>query len=157
MKIRISNLLITITLILTTTFVSSAQSSQQNWTSIKNLTSGTNLIVETKNRETIRGTVNSVTDSALNLSSSGNITTLNQNEIAKVYLTKKGSRIKGAFLGAGIGAAVGFGIGGIYSLATRGNGLAAAAGLIYGLPVGAVVGAATSGKVRKGKLIYKSN
>ena len=157
MKIRISSLLMTTVLILTATFVSSAQSSQQNWDSIKNLTIGTNLIVETKNRETIRGTVSGVMDSALNLSNNGNITTLNENEIAKIYLTKKRSRIKGAFLGAGIGAVAGFAIGGIYSLATKGDGLAAAGGLIYGLPIGAVVGAATSGKIRKGKLIYKSN
>ncbi|MGI8642443.1 MAG: hypothetical protein ACR2MG_21140 [Pyrinomonadaceae bacterium] len=157
MKIRIFRLLAAMVLMLTATFVSLAQSSPQDWSSVKNLTPGTNLIIETKNRETIRGNVNSATDSALNLSSGGNIITVNQNDISEIYLTKKSFRIKRAFIGAGIGAAVGFGIGGIYSLITRGDGLAAAAGLIYGLPIGAVVGAATNGKVRKGKLIYKSN
>ncbi len=67
MKIRICRLLITTILILTATFVASAQSSQQDWSSVKNLTLGTSLIVETKNRETIRGIVNSATDLALTL------------------------------------------------------------------------------------------
>lgn len=157
MKNRMCGLVVTITLMLTATIVSLAQSSQQDWSNVKNLSPGTKLIVETKNRETIKGDITGVSNSALSLSNNGNSITLNQGEISEIHLAKKSSLIKRAFIGAGIGAAVGFGIGGIYSLATRGDGLAAAGGLIYGLPIGAVVGAATSGKVRKGKLIYKSN
>jgi hypothetical protein len=97
-----------------------------------------------------------VSNSALNLSNNGNSIALNQDEISEVHLGKKSSRIKRAFIGVGIGAAVGFGVGGLYSIATKGDGLAAAGGLILGLPIGAGIGAATSGKVRRGKLIYKS-
>ena len=157
MKYGICRLAAAVTLMLTTAIISFAQSSQQDWSSVKNLTPGTKVIVATKNRETVKGSITNATDSALNLSNDGNSITLNQGEISEIYLAKKSSLIKRAFLGAGIGAAVGFGIGGIYSLATQGDGLAAAGGLIYGLPIGAAVGAATGGKTRKGKLIYKSN
>lgn len=134
----------------------SAQTAQQTWANVEAVRIKSALIVETKTGEVAKGKVTSVTAATLNLSSGGRAVALERDGIARVYRAKKGSRIKRALIGAGIGAGVGFGIGGIYSVVNKENGLAAAGGLLYGLPIGAVVGAATGGKTRKGVLLYEA-
>ena len=54
--------------------------------------------------------------------------------------------------GAGIGAGVGAGV----VATTKSDGLAAAAGFLYGIPIGAVVGVVTAG-YRRCELIYSAN
>jgi len=134
----------------------SAQTAQKPWENVEAVKIKSALIVETKVGATVKGKVTSVTATTLNLSNGGKAIALERDDIARVYRTVKGSRIKRAFIGAGIGAGVGFGIGGVYSVVNKQNGLAAAAGILYGLPIGAVVGAATGGKSRKGALLYEA-
>lgn len=134
----------------------SAQFEQQSWANVETVKIESALIVETKTGATVKGKVASVTPTTLNLSSGGRAIALERDNIARVYRALKGSRLKRALIGAGIGAGAGFGIGGVYSVIKKENGLAAAAGFIYGLPIGAVVGAATGGKSRKGVLLYEA-
>ncbi|MDQ3373105.1 MAG: hypothetical protein M3521_04355 [Acidobacteriota bacterium] len=157
MKTKILASLFSFAVMLTMSSLAAAQTSNQDWSSVQALKLKTNLIVETKTGATVKGKVSGVTPTTLSLLSGGSTIALERDDVAKVYRAKKSSRLKRAFIGAGIGAAVGFGIGGVYALITKGNGLAAAAGFIYGLPTGAVFGAATGGKNRKGNLIYESN
>jgi len=157
MKTKISALLFSFAVMLSMSSLAAAQTSNQDWSSVQALKLKTNLIVETKTGATVKGKVSGVTPTTLSLSSGGSTIALERDDVSKVYRAKKSSRLKRALIGAGIGAAVGFGIGGVYALITKGNGLAAAAGLLYGLPTGAVFGAATGGKNRRGKLIYESN
>ena len=133
-----------------------AQTAQQTWLNVEAVKTNSPLIVETKAGASVRGKVVSVTATTLNLSNGGKTIALERDDIARVYRAKKSSRLKRALIGAGLGAGIGFGIGGVYSMIANEKGLAAAAGLIYGLPIGAVVGAATGGKSRKGNLIYES-
>lgn len=157
MKTKIFASLFISTIILVMSPLASAQTPNQNWSSLQAVKLKTSVIVETKSGTTVKGKLSSVTPTTLNLSSGGKTLVLEQNDVSKVYRAKKSFRLKRILIGAGIGAAVGFGIGGVYALITKGNGLAAAAGLIYGLPTGAVIGAASSGKNGRGKLIYESN
>lgn len=157
MQIKAFALLFVMAIMLITSRTTLAQTSIQDWKTVENVGRKTNLIVETKTGETLKGKVGSVTTTTLNLSSNGKTIALERSNIAKIYGTKKGSRLKRILIGAGIGAAVGIGIGTIYTIATKTNGLAAAGGVLYGLPAGAVIGGLTSGKSRKGALIYESN
>jgi len=134
----------------------SAQTATETWANVEAVKIKSALIVETKTGAIAKGKVISVTPTTLNLSTGGRAVALERDGIAKVYRAVKGSRIKRALIGAGIGAGVGFGVGGVYSTIAKENGLAAAAGFIYGLPIGAVVGAATGGKSRKGVLLYEA-
>lgn len=144
-------------IMLITSITTPAQTSIGDWRTIENIGRKTNLIVETKTGGTIKGKVSSVTSATLNLSSGGKTIALERSNIAKIYKTKKSSRLKRALIGAGIGAAVGVGIGVVYTVATKTNGLAAAGGFLYGLPAGAIIGGLTGGKSRRGALIYESN
>lgn len=157
MKIKAFALFFVLAITLITSLTTMAQTSIQDWKTIENIGRKTNLIVETKTGATVKGKISSVTSTALNLSSRGKTIVLERSEIARVYRTKKSSRLKGILIGAGIGAGIGFGLGGVYAIATKTNGLAAAGGFLYGLPVGAVIGGLTGGKSRKGILIYESN
>lgn len=157
MKTKIFASFFAFAIMLTASSFASAQTSNQDWSSVQAVKLKTDLIVETKAGASVKGKLTTVTATTLNLSSGGKTIAVEQNDVARVYRARKGSRLKRALIGAAIGAGVGFGIGGVYALITKGNGLAAAAGLIYGLPTGAVIGAATGGKSRKGTLVYQSN
>jgi hypothetical protein len=41
-----------------------------------------------------------------------------------------------------------------YTVAAKADPLTAAGGVLYGVPAGAIIGAATGGKKRRGELIY---
>jgi len=157
MKTKIFVSLFAFAVMLAVSSVAAAQTSNQDWGNVQAVKLKTNLIVETKTGATVKGKVSGATPTTLNLSSGGKTIALERDEVSKVYRAKKSSRLKRALIGAAIGAGVGFGIGGVYALTTKGNGLAAAAGFIYGLPIGAVIGAVSGGKNRKGELIYQSN
>ena len=134
----------------------SAQTEQNPWANVEAVKIKSVLIVETKTGGSVKGKVTSVTATTLNLSSGGKAVALERDDIARVYRGKKSSRLKRALIGAGIGAGVGFGIGAAYSVINKQNGLAAAGGILYGLSIGAIVGAATGGKSRKGVLLYEA-
>jgi len=136
---------------------SAAQSLNRDWSSVETVSKKTSLIVETKTGATVSGKVVEVTPTTLNLKRGGKTIALERDDVARVYRAKKSSRLKRALIGAGIGAGVGFGVGGIYALITKGSGLIASAGLLYGTPIGAVIGGLTGGNKRKGALIYESN
>jgi len=157
MKTKILASLFAFAVMLATSSPASAQTSNQDWRDVQAVKPRTNLIVETKTGATVKGKLSSVTSTILNLSSGGKPIAIEQNDIARIYRAKKSSLLKRALIGAAIGAGVGFGIGGVYALITKGSGLIASAGLIYGLPTGAFIGAASGGKNRKGNLIYESN
>ncbi len=76
--------------------------------------------------------------------------------IAAVYLGRRGSIAKRVIIGALAGAGAGVLVGVVYTLATKTNGLAAAAGFLYGIPAGAIIGGVSGGRTKKGSLIYES-
>lgn len=132
-----------------------AQSQANDWSAVESLRSRTNVILEIAGGGTIKGKVVSVNLTAINLTQKGRSVAINRNDVQRVYLTRRKSVLSRTLLGAAAGAGIGFGIGGLVAVATKGNGLAAAAGFLYGIPAGAVIGALTTGR-KRGELIYYS-
>jgi len=133
-------------------FLSSGCFAQSDWAAVRDLKPGTRvLIVERSGAET-KGRVSRVDDLSIVLQKGG---TSDRHSIARVYLTKRGSMLKRALIGAAAGAGIGTAIGAAVVVATKSDGLAAAGGFLYGIPVGAVIGAATTGR-KRGRLIYES-
>jgi len=136
----------------------SAQGGLQDWSAVQAIKPGTELIVETKNGESFEGKLSSVTAAALHLSRKGKSDAIDQNTVRSIYLTKKSSRIESALAWARKGAVIGAAIGVIIVFADRGEdaNLAPAAGIMFGLPAGAIFGAVKGGKNRKGRRIYEA-
>lgn len=129
--------------------------SAQDWSAVQGLKPGTRVYVTTKAGTELKGKIDSVTDSNAQLRINGRIVPFNKDAILTIHLTRRGSIVRraliGAAAGAGIGAAVGVGV----VAATKSDGLAAAGGFLYGIPIGAVIGAATT-RHKRGRLIYSS-
>lgn len=132
-----------------------AQSPINDWGTVEALRSKTNIIVETKAGNTLKGNVVWVDASSLSLRIDGRSVTLSRGDVSRVYLTRRRSVLKRMFWGAAAGAGIGFAVGGAIAVATKGKGLEAAAGFLYGIPAGAAIGAATTGRKRD-ELIYNS-
>jgi hypothetical protein len=135
----------------------SAQDSTSDWNRVRAIKLGTELIVETRNGESVKGKLTGATDAGLQLSRGDRNIALDQVAISKVYLTKKGSRIKAALLGGLKGAGIGLAIGAAIALADSQSGdpnFAPASGVLFGFPAGVVYGAVRGGKSRKGRLVY---
>lgn len=133
-----------------------AQTADQEWRRVEALKNRTSIIVETKNGKTIKGKFGVLTLTELNLTKGKRSITVAKNDIDRIYLTRKRSLLTRVLIGAAAGAGIGTGIGVIVTVATKTSGLAAAAGFMYGIPIGAVIGAVTGGKNRKGEMLYLS-
>ncbi|HKS40608.1 MAG TPA: hypothetical protein VJX74_08315 [Blastocatellia bacterium] len=149
MKIRATRLSLALMLALTVSPIVSAQDSLQDWGVVQALTAGTELIIETKTPETIKGKLSNVTDTTLNLSRDGKSVALDQQQIHRVYLVDKRSRKRSALRGAAKGALIGA------RTASEGKYVywTSPKSLLFG---GAVVGAVIESRNRKGQLIYES-
>jgi uncharacterized protein YqgC (DUF456 family) len=140
----------------------SAQGTRGNWQAVQSLAPGTELIVETKGRETIKSYLSRASDTTLDLTRmDGNAAvSLGRDSVRRVYLARRRSKSRAAKIGAWIGAGAGLGL--AFAVAAKvGKNSDAAPGVmlfpVYGAGAGALVGAATGGKVRKGQLIYEAN
>lgn len=156
MKTKLLNAFFALAVLVFVASPSAAQLPNQDWRRVETVSNKTSLIVETKTGATVSGKVVGVTSTTLNLTRGGKTIALERGNIAKVYRAKNPPRFKRALIGAAIGAGAGFGIGGIIVLITKGSGLIASAGLLYGTPIGAVIGGLTGGNKRRGELIYQS-
>lgn len=130
--------------------------SAQSWDSIESLKPNTRIILINKRGDELKGKLGVVTSNNLELRRDGKTSVFAKDDVQSIYLTRRGSMLKRALIGAAAGAGVGVAIGVAVTVATKGDGLAAAGGFIYGIPAGAAIGAATTGR-KRGKLIYFAN
>ena len=137
------------------TIHSLAQSSTADWTAVEGLRSGTRVIVYVKDGSEIKGKITRAMPTALDLQRNGRSVSLQRGDVQRVYLTRRGPVLKRALIGAAAGAGIGILVGAVAVAATKSDGLAAAGGFLYGIPVGVAVGAATTRR-RRGVLIYSS-
>ena len=128
----------------------------QDWTSVTGLKSGTRIYLSQKNSQEYKGKVVAVSDSSIEVRVGGRSISIARGDVLTIHLARRGSILKRALIGAAAGAGIGFGIGAGVVAATKSDGLAASGGFLYGIPIGAVVGAITTGH-KKGRLIYSSN
>ena len=128
----------------------------QNWSAVTRLKPGTRIYLVTRNGDEMKGKVVSVSDRAVDLRVNRRNLSVVKDNILTIHLARRDSPLKRALIGAAAGAGIGVVMGVGVTAATKSDGLAAAAGFLYGIPVGAVVGAATAGH-KRGKLIHSSN
>jgi hypothetical protein len=135
-----------------------------DWSAVKNTSSGERLRVTLKDGRTLKGTLSDVSDLELTLSAKGKLTAVERELISEVYRVGGRSRARSALIGAGIGAGVGAAFGGSVVNAAlddtarnRGRnvlgGAVSGAGIFGGL--GALVGYAL-GSGQKRVLIYRA-
>jgi hypothetical protein len=131
--------------------LAAAQSSAQNWNSVKTLPVGTTIRISVGSR-TVGGEVQSVTDDSLAVNSGKGQEMFTRQVITLVSMKKKGHRLRNSMIGLGIGTGAGIGIGlgvghandcssgflcGIDTAA--GGALGGAIGLVGGAVVGALI------------------
>ncbi|MEO8648716.1 MAG: hypothetical protein ABI539_06085 [Acidobacteriota bacterium] len=131
-----------------------AQSSLADWANIESLSPRKSVMVETRSGATLKGRINSVDTNSLVINSKGRSVSIQRGDVQRVYLTKRGSIVKRAALGAAAGAGIGTAIGVVGTVVTK-DPLVAAGGFIFGIPAGAAIGAMTAGS-KRGDLIYSS-
>lgn len=133
------------------------QSGQNEWGTILRVPVGTDLVIETKAGETIKGKLMDVKDSTLMLSRKDQSTAVELTQVQKAYQLVGRTRKKSTAIGAAAGGLAGLGIGlGVYLPDSNDIVGAVVPGLaIIGAGIGAAIGAAT-GKGRKKILIYEA-
>lgn len=168
MKSRVPASLLALILMLTAAPVIPAQTNNsgqtppnttvQDWQGLRDLKSGKKILVEFKSGNTLDGKLVSIAGSTLTLSGGGNVYSLEQRDIQRVYRLKgRWSRAKAARIGAVILGGVGLLIGTDKDVRSSSPepGAAAYAGLFGGALAGAGLGAMLGGK-RKSKLLYEA-
>lgn len=135
-------------------FCSSAASQSANdWQNLHGVRAGTRVIVGLQNGQTLAGKLRNVRSDGIEVRSGKTPVTVSRADIKSVHRAKRGSIVGRALIGAaaggGIGVAVGVGL-----AAAMKDPLAGAAGILFGVPAGAVIGAATKGKSKRGELLY---
>lgn len=131
------------------------QTDDDKWKNVQALSEKRSVVIETKAGKMVKAKFQSATSDVLRVLKGGRMMELNRNDVAAVYLGRRGSIIKWAFIGALAGAGAGVLAGAIYTASTKSAPLAGAAGFLYGIPAGAIIGAVSGGKTRKGELIYR--
>ncbi len=130
------------------------QSSEARWNSLTSLNDGARLVVDVDGQGALSVKFLGIDDRALIVKRAGKRVELPRNEIAAIHLGKRSSRIKRGLIGALAGAGAGVVIGVVAITAAKADPLTAAGAFMIGIPVGAGIGLATGGKIRKGDLIY---
>lgn len=125
---------------------------QSDWSALCDLGPGTRVVILERSGAETKARVSRADDTTMFLAKGR---TIARDSIARVYLTKRGSILKRALIGAAAGAGIGVAVGVGLTAATKSNGLAAAGGFLIGIPAGAAVGAVTVGR-KRGRLIYES-
>jgi len=132
-----------------------AQSTVNDWNSLEALNIGANVFVATKSGRELKGKLLKTSATGIEVKNGSAPVTISRDDIQSVHRSRRGSMLKRTLIGAAAGAGIGFGVGGIVAVATKTNGLAAAGGFLYGIPIGAAIGAATTGRKRS-ELIYRA-
>ncbi|HTH36949.1 MAG TPA: hypothetical protein VL572_03245 [Pyrinomonadaceae bacterium] len=138
------------------TFVAgvNAQSSDDRWRALNDLKPGTRIVVDQDGGRSVKAKFASSIDQKLAVMVKGKRIEIDRSTILAVYLGRKSSKVKRGLIGALAGAGAGMLIGAATVAATKGDGLIAAGGFLYGIPIGAAIGVATAGGTKKGELLY---
>lgn len=127
------------------------------WDAVRALPAGTRLEVRLKSGQTIKGKLDSVSDAGLVLARGGGATSINREDVRRVYRSDGKSSAKPALIGAGVGAAIGVGGAAASATSDDSEGMNAGAALLplVGAAAGALIGLAFS-RQQKRSLIYES-
>jgi len=89
-----------------------AQSPTRDWNALKSVSAGTEIRVALPESETVRGRMESVTETALVLRTGGRSESIERSRVTRVSILTKARRRRNMLIGMGIGAAGGAALGG---------------------------------------------
>ena len=78
-----------------------------DWSALNTVTSGSKLVVKTKDGKSVEGKLSGVTDAALSMSVKDRPVELKREDVQSVYRIGKNSATKGTLIGMGVGAGAG--------------------------------------------------
>lgn len=132
-------------------------SAPQDWTAVKSVPAGDELIIRLKNRKTVRGKLKDASDTELILLNKKKEITVMRQDVFQVHrVLGKAAKGKYSLIGAGAGAAAGAGIGSIKgSTVGDDGGVFVGLGMAIGAGVGALAGLGIGISKRKRVLIYQ--
>lgn len=133
-----------------------AQTADGDWSRVENLRPNTSVFIQTKDGRELKAKISRAEPSSLAVRVDGRSTVIHRDSVEAIYGTRRGSRLKSALKGGLIGGLVGVGVLTIYTLAAKADPLTAAAGIEFGVPLGAVIGAVSGGKKKRGELLYRA-
>ena len=136
-------------------FFVAAPAAAQDWSALTRLEPGTRVYLTTRSGNELNGRIVAVSDASVELRVRGRNSSVARNDVLTVHRSRRGSFLKRTLIGAAAGAGIGAGVGAAVVAATKSDGLAAAGGFLLGIPAGAVIGAATTGR-KRGELIYSA-
>ena len=140
-------------IILAGAFLNGTAQTNDRWNRLSTVGNKTRVIVEQDPGKAVKGRFARVNNEKLVLRVRGGEVDIPRDSITAVYSVRRSSRMKRGLIGALAGAGAGVGIGVAAVTLGGGDPLIAAGGFLIGIPVGAVIGAATAGS-RKGELLY---
>lgn len=146
--------------LLLSTVTVAAQGQTNDWSKVTALAAGSNLQVKLKNGKTIKGTLSSVTDSALSLTVKNAPVEVKREEVQTVHeVVNKSNGGKGALIGSAVGAGAGAGLGAVADASDNAlevhNGVTAGLAVV-GAGVGALAGYFIGRSGSKRVLIYEA-
>lgn len=139
-----------------------AQGQTNDWSKVTALSSGSNLSVKLKNGKTVNGTLSSVSDSTLSLTSKNAPVEIKRDDVRTIHeVVKKSSATKATLIGTGVGAGAGAAAGAITDSSNddgfeKLDSAATAALAIVGAGVGALVGYLIGRSGNKRVLVYEA-
>jgi|SRR5215213_670730 len=143
--------------------VASAQNNSAStgeWTSLNTVTSGSKLVVKTKDGKSFEGRLGGVSDAALSLSVKDKPVELKRADVQSVYRIGKNSATKATLIGMGVGAGAGAAVGAAADSSSDGFEKidhAVTAGLtVVGAGVGALTGYLIGRSGGKRVLVYEA-
>ena len=158
-KIAILNIMLAIALIYAPVAAAQQPASFGEWAYVKAVPQGAELTIKLKDGHTVRGKLSSVTDTALSITGKNNKTeTVDRNDVSKIYQSiRKEEKTKYTLIGAGVGAAVGGGIGAAKNSPPIDDGeIYPVIGVSLGAGIGALAGWLVGKARRKSVLIYQA-
>lgn len=137
-------------MVLLATAAGSAAQSRGGWGGVQALTAGTEVRVAVARSKPVRGKLETVTETSLNVDAGSGPQSIDRLQITQVSVKTKARRKRSAAIGLAVGAGAGAGFGGAVASACsgsicQGHGAALVAGsMAGGAIVGALIGAAVS-------------
>jgi hypothetical protein len=158
MKTRVFSLTLMATLFLAQFPLALAQGTASGWAAVQAMPADEPLIVKQKDGTTVEGRMIEASDSNLTLSRNSKVINISRDNIQQIHHVRgKAAKTKWALIGAGLGGAVGAGIGATKVSSNRDDSeIWVPVGLMFGAISGTVAGLVFGATRRERTLIYQA-
>jgi hypothetical protein len=158
MKTKVFSITLMATLFLAQFPLAMAQGTASGWAAVQAMPADERLIVKQKDGTTVAGRMIEASDSNLTLSRDGKVVNISRDSIQQIHHVRgKAAKTKWGLIGAGLGGAVGAGIGATKVSSNRDDSeIWVPVGLMFGAISGTVAGLVFGATRRERSLIYQA-